>query len=368
MSEPEPNQRSARPDWAAKRKAVQPKVVSVAAPAVATPSERGIATTQDVKRMYEQFPYPSPVVGDSLIKDLSNAVGFLFDGGAMEGWRVLDAGCGTGHRVLALAQDYPGADVTGVDMTEASLGVARGLAAKHAIPNVSFRQANLLDLHLDAKFDLITSTGVIHHLTDPQKGLDNLCAHLSPEGLMLVWLYHPYGEFARLIQRELAMLLWGEERSDYGEGVRIMNELGLNLSTHQYGTETSNPLEGDLSRPSINVDAYLHPIVKAYRFDEAVRMLRDAGADWVSVNGVNLDGRSRLIDLGRTNADPYFTVGEEELFPTPFLLERFRAMSRADRLRAVELRLLPTGFNLVAGKNRSYKRCGARVRSNLLEG
>ena len=69
--------------------------------------ERLDAATRSVKQMYEQHPYPSPVAGDSLITDLANAVGFLFKGDDLAGWRILDAGCGTGHRLAGFASRYP---------------------------------------------------------------------------------------------------------------------------------------------------------------------------------------------------------------------------------------------------------------------
>jgi 2-polyprenyl-3-methyl-5-hydroxy-6-metoxy-1,4-benzoquinol methylase len=367
MSDMEYRNQDIKQTWAARRKAVQPKAISLPAPGATDADGKRGATTQDVKRMYEQFPYPSPIVGDSLIKDLSNAVGFLLPEAEVAGRKVLDAGCGTGHRILALAQEYPRAAVTGIDMTEASLRVARQMMHKHDIGNLTFKQANLLELDLAERYDLITSTGVIHHLTDPQQGLNNLAAHLSPDGVMLIWLYHPYGEFVRLLNRELAMMLWGDNRSDFQTGTSIMRELELDLSTQQYGTETSNPLDDDLSKPSINVDAYLHPIVKAYCFHEAIAMLKRAGVDWIAVNGINLDGQSKLIDLEGAGDDPFFTINDDDLFATAHLRDRYRGLSKIDKLRAIELKLRPTGFNIVAGRNRSFERCHARIGRNLVE-
>ena len=367
MSANEYSNREMEQAWAARRKAAQPKAIVLPSQGTTDMDGKRGATTQDVKRMYEQFPYPSPIVGDSLIKDLSNAVGLLLRDGEVNGRSVLDAGCGTGHRILALALEYPSAAVTGIDMTEASLRVARQMAQKYEIGNITFKEANLLELSLAERYDLIVSTGVIHHLTDPQQGLNNLCAHLSANGIILIWLYHRYGEFGRLLNRKLAMTMWGENRSDYREGTSIMRDLELNLSTQQYGTETSNPLAEDLSRPSINVDAYLHPIVKAYCFDEAIEMLKKAGVDWVAVNGINLDRQSKLIDLEGAGDDPYFNVNEEDLFGTPYLREKYRGLSKMDKLRAIELRLRPTGFNIVAGMNRSFERCYGRIERNLIE-
>jgi 2-polyprenyl-3-methyl-5-hydroxy-6-metoxy-1,4-benzoquinol methylase len=58
-------------------------------------------------------------------------------------------------------------------MTEASLNIAERLAARHKVNNVRLEQRNLLDLELADTFDIVVSSGVIHHLEDPLRGLKN---------------------------------------------------------------------------------------------------------------------------------------------------------------------------------------------------
>ncbi|MFL5357703.1 class I SAM-dependent methyltransferase [Archangium sp.] len=321
--------------------------------------------TEDVRQMYEQHPYPSPIVGDSLIHDLANAIGMLFPDDTLAGWNVLDAGCGTGHRLVSFAQRYPAARFTGVDMTEHSLAVARQLARKHGVSNLELRRGDLLNLELGQKYDLIVSTGVLHHLEDPEAGLRGLVEHLSEEGLLFVWLYHSHGEHQRLLDRELARTL--TRGCDMAESVSLMRELGLSLSRKQYGTETAHQgSEGELSQVSIDVDAFLHPIVNAYRFDELLDMLRRTSVDWVTLNGLNTEGASKLVDLEGTSEDPYFCITDEQLFASSLLQERFRQLPRLDRVRVIELALRPTGFTLLAGKGQSFRRCEPRVATNIV--
>src|SRR6185437_9394619 len=111
-------------------------------------------STADVKALYEQFPYPSPVAGDSPIDDVANGLWPLFGEDSLKGRRILDAGCGTGHRLLGVATQYPDAEVVGVDMTVASLNVARELARKHNVKNVRLEQGNILDLEWLGEFDV----------------------------------------------------------------------------------------------------------------------------------------------------------------------------------------------------------------------
>ena len=64
-------------------------------------------SAEDVRAMYDAYPYPSPVAGDGLINDVANMAAFLFPSSSFSGKRILDAGCGTGHRLLGFAKKFP---------------------------------------------------------------------------------------------------------------------------------------------------------------------------------------------------------------------------------------------------------------------
>jgi len=366
MSETARDDAARQSPWAERRKAVRPQAVTVAREGAGDGAAAAGATTLAVKRMYEEYPYPSPLAGSSLIKDLANVVRFTFPDDDLAGWRILDAGCGTGHRLLALAQAHPGARLTGVDLSAASLGVARRMAREHGIDNVDFRQANLLDLRLPGHYDLIVSTGVVHHLSDPQLGLQNLTRHLADDGLLLVWLYHSLGEFTRLLDRELALLLWGGDRADLRAGIDVMRDLRLSLSAARYGTQTSMLAREEISQQSIDVDAYLHPIVNAYRFQEVAEMFGRAGLSWAAVNSVNRDGKSHLIDLERVSGDRDFCLDDGELFAAGPLRERYASLDKGEKLKAIELAVRPTGFSLIGGRGGALGKCDGRVRGNAV--
>ncbi len=94
---------------------------------------------------------------------------------------------------MAFAKRFPEAQFTGIDISEDSLEVGRQLAFQHGVKNIRFLYQDLLDLDLSDAFDIITSTGVVHHLEDPAAGLANLCQLLSPDGIISIWLYIPSG-------------------------------------------------------------------------------------------------------------------------------------------------------------------------------
>lgn len=322
---------------------------------------------QDVQAMYEKFPYPSPVAGASLIDDVANSFYSLFSQMPLDGKRILDAGCGTGHRLLAVARRYPKSQFVGLDMTSASLEVARSLSKKHNIKNVEFQQSDIAKFTAKDPFDVIMSIGVIHHLENPCLGLSSLSSLLTDRGILVVWLYHALGEHLRLLDREMLLTMWN--RADGLErGMQMMRELGMSLETKRYGSSAAQQ-QSEISQQSIDVDAYLHPIVNAYRFDQAIKMFRDcAKLTWAAINNVNLLKVSKLIDIGEVEQGDmrYFCQTVDETFATPELRQRFRQLSTSDKLRILEIKLAPTGFTIVGGRADAYNHLGARLTANVV--
>lgn len=318
-----------------------------------------------VRAMYEVYPYPSPIAGDSLIEDVANGLYALFGERSLKGWRVLDAGCGTGHRLVAVARRYPGASFVGIDMTTASLDVAKRLARKHGVGNLRLEHGDILHLDVPGEFDLVICTGVIVCLDNPQKGVENLAARLAPDGMLFTWLYDAVGEHERLLDRELLHLMLGRDRG-VERAVEVMRDLGLRLNVDQYGSSAAQ-LPGEVSQLNIDVDAYVHPIVNVFRFDQAIALCsqcRELG--WAAINSVNLLGTSRLIDLSEAEQSDmrYFCQSVNDLFAHESLRKRFRDLQMLEKLRALEIKLKPTGFTLLAGRGQSYRSLGARILGN----
>jgi ubiquinone/menaquinone biosynthesis C-methylase UbiE len=139
----------------------------------------------EVRAQYESFPYPQYEQISPNIKDDAQE-GFLVQGSP----QILVAGCGTGREALELAGAYPGSNVLAIDLSLSSLAYARFKARSFEIKNVSFAQADILELaQIDKKFDFIASSGVLHHMSDPKAGLCILKDLLKDEGAMRLGLY-----------------------------------------------------------------------------------------------------------------------------------------------------------------------------------
>jgi ubiquinone/menaquinone biosynthesis C-methylase UbiE len=103
---------------------------------------------------------------------------------------VLIAGCGTGYHSITFAQVFPGARILAVDLSLASLCYAKRKTREMGITNVEYAQADILELGgLERRFDIIASSGVLHHLAEPEEGWRTLVQVLQPNGCMQIGLY-----------------------------------------------------------------------------------------------------------------------------------------------------------------------------------
>lgn len=96
------------------------------------------------------------------------------------GIRVADVGCGSGAAAILIAEAYPHSEVTGFDIAEASLRLARERSSH--LDNVDFRAAAVEEIPVEPGFDLVTSFDVIHDLADPRAGLRRIRQVLTEDG------------------------------------------------------------------------------------------------------------------------------------------------------------------------------------------
>jgi ubiquinone/menaquinone biosynthesis C-methylase UbiE len=103
-----------------------------------------------------------------------------------EGKWILDAGCGSGAKLLALALANPGAHLVGIDISEKSLDLAQKRLEYHGLQDrATFHCLPIEELPtLPYTFDYINCDDVLYLLADPAEGLKAMKAVLKPQGII----------------------------------------------------------------------------------------------------------------------------------------------------------------------------------------
>lgn len=131
----------------------------------------------------------------------------------IEGAKILDAGCGNGF--LARYFDNHGADVTGIDTAEALIDQAREYE-----DDVDYQVTDIVEMDLDAEFDIIVCNNVIQHIEDYEQTLERFDDHLKDDGTIVITVRHPC---FKPIQEESGWQLEG------GETIQQTGLSGLDL-------------------------------------------------------------------------------------------------------------------------------------------
>ena len=109
-------------------------------------------------------------------------VGFIKDRSILEGKKILDVGCGGG--ILAEALSELGANVTGIDASENTIGVAKS-HSKSISSNVRFIQNTFEEFiasNPEEKFDVITCLEMLEHVPSPGEIIKNCSDILKKDG------------------------------------------------------------------------------------------------------------------------------------------------------------------------------------------
>jgi ubiquinone/menaquinone biosynthesis C-methylase UbiE len=111
------------------------------------------------------------------------------------GMSILDVGCGTGNFSVKLARE--GCQVTGIDISEGMLTIAREKARKQNI-RIEFEKMDVYQLSFPANcFDGVISMAAFEFIKEPKRAFDEMIRVLKPGGHLLIGTIHkdsPWGE------------------------------------------------------------------------------------------------------------------------------------------------------------------------------
>jgi len=219
--------------------------------------------TTVVQDFYERYPYPRPV--ENLDKyrerwqdrERRRADFHLFwpSKPFSENHSILIAGCGT-SQAAKHAIRWPNAQVTGIDFSATSIAATAELKTRYKLDNLTLHQLPVERAgELGTDFDQVVSTGVLHHLPDPDVGLSALSDVLKPDGAMYLMLYAPYGRTGIYMLQEFCRRL-GIVATD--DGIRDLIE-ALKSLPPGHPLETLLREAPDFRHEAALADHLMHP-------------------------------------------------------------------------------------------------------------
>jgi len=250
------------------------------------------ATSQKVQALYEQAPYPrwkynSEITPRTFLDDLSRQLpNFNTEGlGFTSSPDILIAGGGTGQHPLMTARTIEGANATAIDLSKRSLGYAQRKANEMGVENITFQQADILDLNkLDRQFDVVESVGVIHHMQYPKAGWAMLNDILKPGGYMKIGIYSKAARSAfNLARAEISRM----KIADSDDDIR-------NFRKHAFSLDKPNPLfdvtnAQDFYSLSTCCDLLFHVEEHQFTIPEIEEIILELGLEFLGFNFATQD-------------------------------------------------------------------------------
>lgn len=181
----------------------------------------------------------------------------ILDGIELTGKKVLDIGCGTGGITLALARDFGAATVTGLDVEEPVLNVARQRADEAGLgEQVGFIRVSPGEWPFDDdEFDCIFSKDAMIHIADKETLFGEVFRMLRPGGWFVAsdWLSSHDGEPSEtmrdyLVAEGLDFGLGSPDRYRASMTAAGFTEIGLENRNEWY-RETARRELADLQGP-----------------------------------------------------------------------------------------------------------------------
>lgn len=141
---------------------------------------------KELEKIWSQAPpdYYEEGIAKNLFQKLWHTRKWMIIKEMIEGTssKVLDVGCASGWMTARVGQILPGAEVTGLDVSQKMIKYAR---VKH--PKIDFICADAHKLPFpDESFDLIICTETLEHVVDPLRVLLEIRRCLSPKGQAII--------------------------------------------------------------------------------------------------------------------------------------------------------------------------------------
>ncbi|GAC1411448.1 MAG: class I SAM-dependent methyltransferase [Burkholderiaceae bacterium] len=292
--------------------------------------------TDVVQNQYEAFPYPPCDPADenkrlarTWLEDLPKINHYCFNGrnSFQNGFRVLVAGGGTGDATIFLAHQLRDTDaqIVHLDFSRHSNAIAKERARLRNLTNITWIEDSLLNLPFIGleKFDYINCSGVLHHLPDPDAGLQALKSMRKDDGALGIMVYATCGRTGVYQMQEMFKMINGGE-VDAGVKLRDAKEVLDTLPPSNW-FKRAGSLYTDHTRGDAGIyDLLLHAKDRSYSVKELFDWFEDQ-------NGFCL----HLTDVyaGRSSYLPHVVMGPNSCK----VLDKIRGLPLREQYAIAEL-------------------------------
>ncbi len=242
------------------------------------------STTESLRQLYEELPYPNvPVEAsgrnaiDGLYRMSLTTAQYARTRAILpsEGALILNVGCGSGWETLILAEANPGARLVACDLSPESVRATERRLRYHGFGEVELYALNLLEVErLGLQFDFISLNDVLYLLDDPVAGLKALKRVLKPDGILRANLHHAYQREV-IFRMQEAFRLLGLFELPTPEACRRVREFMASLASEE--ARAALRWDPKIYSDDTNIRAnYLLPGDKGFLIPDLMRMLQEA--------------------------------------------------------------------------------------------
>ncbi|MGO9838329.1 MAG: methyltransferase domain-containing protein [Polyangiaceae bacterium] len=224
----------------------------------------GDARTEAVRAFYSRAPFPGYAPQENLgslrARAAKSEFAMALDRAIAGDARIVELGCGTGQMCIFLAT----ADriVVGADLARASLELGASAARRSRVESLVFIETDLGHAALrEAAFDVVYSSGVLHHTPDPRASFAAMARLARPGGIVVLGLYNAWARIPHRVRRGLGRLT----------GFRFIPFDPVLRS------RSAEPAR----REAWLRDQYMHPEEHRHTLREVMRWFRENGVDYV---------------------------------------------------------------------------------------
>jgi len=327
------------------------------------------AITQKVKNMYKKYPYPSPSTDISQTNELLNLLRiFEIEGNVkIEGKIILDAGSGSGHRITSVAKFFKECDFLGIDISKKSLEIANKIKKIKKIENIKFRKHNIMEgIKNLGKYDIVLCMGVLHHLSNPVKGLQMLSKTLNDDGILFLYVYGKLGGHERMLNKELISILLDKKKTDYEIGIKLVRDMGLNKFDYGWNLNFKNKKEEN----ALIVDSLLHANEILYDSRDIEKLFQKSNLYGYSIFGITTGTEGLLFDTSSKIESklPMPQTNITQIFKSNLSKSHYESLSLKQKYRILDLIYKPNGYTIIGFTKSSYEKLtNKRLKKNFIK-